>query len=143
MFAININPLRQHKFLEQYAYLLFGQFVIPHNQHGTNEVHLVFDNPQRVAFNPKDCEHKRRYSRAINTAKEHNHIAFTPESAVPRPWREYLECSQCKRSLVEPLGWVLAYSTKSPERWPNTCFSRLFCSSFWKLLCVNEFECGF
>ena len=69
MFAININPLRQHKSLEQYAYLLFGQFVIPHYQHGTNEVHLVFDNPQRVAFNPKDCEHKRRYSRAINTAK--------------------------------------------------------------------------
>ena len=77
IFAININPLQQHKSLEQYAYLLFGQFVIPHYQRGTNEVHLVFDNPQRLAFNPKDCEHKRRYSRAIDTAKEHNHIVFT------------------------------------------------------------------
>jgi len=106
MFAINTNPLRQHKTLEQYAYLLFRQFVIPHYQHGTNEVHLVFDHPGRVDFNPKDCEHKRRYGQAKSTAKEHNHITFTPQSAIPRPWREYLECKQCKRSLVEALGLV-------------------------------------
>lgn len=116
MFAININPLRQHKSLEQYAYLLFGQFVISHYQHGTNEVHLVFDNPQSVALNPKDCEHKQMYSHAINTAKEHNHIVFTPESAVPRPWRECLECSQCKRSLVEALGWVYLHTAQSHLR---------------------------
>ena len=88
MFAINTNPLRQHKTLEQYAYLLFRQFVIPHYQHGTNEVHLVFDHPGRVDFNPKDCEHKRRYGQTKSTAKEHNHITFTPQSAIPRPWRE-------------------------------------------------------
>ena len=106
MFAINTNPLRQHKTLEQYAYLLFRQYCVPHYQHGTNEVHLVFDHPGRVDFNPKECEHKRRYSRGSSTAKEHAHVTFTPQSTIPRPWREYLDCRQCKRSLVEALGWV-------------------------------------
>lgn len=36
MFSININPLRQHKTIEQYANLLLRQFVIPYYQHGTN-----------------------------------------------------------------------------------------------------------
>ena len=66
-----------------------------------------------VAFNPKDCEHKQRYSRAINTAKDHNHMVFTPKSAVPRPWRECLECTQCKRSLVKALGWVYLHTAQS------------------------------
>ena len=106
MFAINTNPLRQHKSIDQYAYFLFRQIVVPHYQIGTKKVHLVFDHPQRLSFNPKDCEHSRRYGQSKSTTKDHNHIKFTPDSAIPRPWREYLECRQCKRSLVEALGWV-------------------------------------
>ena len=83
MFAINTNPLRQHKSIEQYAYFLFKQIVIPHYQIGTNQVHLVFDHPNRLFFNSKDCEHNRRYGNSKNTTKEHIHIKFDPESAIP------------------------------------------------------------
>lgn len=115
MFSINVNPLRQHKTIEQYAYLLFKQFAIPYYQRGAKEVHLVFDYPGRLTFNPKDCEHKRRYNdnQAKTTAKEHCHIVFSPQSAIPRPWRAYLDCRQCKRSLVEALGLVYLRSAQA------------------------------
>ena len=86
MFAINVNPLRQHKTFEQYAYLLFKQFVLPHFCRGTHEVHLVFDHPGRLPFNPKDCEHKRRYDKTKGNTSEHTHITLIPQSAIPRPW---------------------------------------------------------
>lgn len=113
MFAININPLRQHKNVEQYAYHLFRQSVVPHFSRGTLEVHLVFDHPGRLPFNPKDCEHKRRYSKSTS---EHTHITLTPQSAIPRPWREYLDCRQCKRAITEALGWVYLHSAKNHLR---------------------------
>lgn len=62
MFIYNTNPLRQHKTLEQYADFLFRQYAVPHLHLGTNEAHFVFDYPARLSFNPKDCEHKRRYA---------------------------------------------------------------------------------
>ena len=37
---------------------------------------------------------------------------FTPESQIPRPWREYLDCKQCKRSLVQALGLVYLRTAK-------------------------------
>ena len=108
MFAINTNPLRQHKTLEQYAYLLFCQYmcIVPHFQHGTNKVYLMFDHPGSVPFNAKECEHKRRCSQGKTSTQEHTLVSYTPQSTIPRPWREYLECRPCKRSLVKALGWV-------------------------------------
>ena len=91
VFAINTNPSRQHKTIEQYAYLLFKQYVVPLFSCGTQEVHLVFDHQARQEFNPKDCEHKRRYSKSDI---EHTHIELTPQSPIPRPWQQYLECRQ-------------------------------------------------
>ena len=38
---------------------------------------------------------------------------FTPESNIPKPWREYLNCRKCKRSIVEALG--LAFCRRAPE----------------------------
>ena len=48
-----------------------------------------------------ETEQKRRYNKEI---KDHNDIVFTPETEIPRPWHSYLECQQCKRSIVEALG---------------------------------------
>ena len=107
MFAININPLRQHKSIEQYAHLLLRQFAFPHYTSGTKEVHLLFDNPERLTFNPKKCEHNRRY---IQESKHHVHISLTENSPIPRPWREYLQCMACKRCIVEVLGLVFLRS---------------------------------
>ncbi len=126
MFAINTNPLRQHKTMEQYAYFLFRQSVVPHFSRGTQEVHLVFDHPGRLPFNPKDCEHNRRYSKS--SGSEHTHVILTTQSAVPRPWREHLECRQCKRAIVEALGWVFLHTGKNHLQGNQTlvlagCFS--------------------
>ena len=47
---------------------------------------------------------KSRYSKLVN--KNHRHITFTPALVVPRPWIEYLDCRDSKRSLVETIGLV-------------------------------------
>ena len=105
MFCINVNPLQQHKTLEQYGNLILRRFVIPYYQQGTQEVHLVFDHPGRLPFNPKECEQTRRYGQSN---KDHNHITLTPHSNIPRPWRDYLECRKCKRTIVETLVLTFA-----------------------------------
>ena len=74
----------------------------------------MFDHPERLEFNPKDCEHKRRYGNSkVGTANtEHTHISLTPQSEIPKPWRQYLDCRQCKRSIAETLGWVYLHTAK-------------------------------
>ena len=116
MFPLNITPLRQHKTIKQYAYLLFRVSIVPHFSRGTPEVHLVFDHPERLPFNPKDCEHKRRYGNSKNSTSEHTHVKLSPQSPIPRPWREHLECRQCKRSIVEALGLAYLQTAKSHLR---------------------------
>ena len=104
MFAININPLRKHKTIAEYAQFIFKQFAEPRFEQGTQEVHFLFDHPNRLPFNPKFWEHRKRYAKA-NT--NHTHIAaLTPQSKIPRPWREHLNCGQCKRSIIEALGYA-------------------------------------
>ena len=107
MFPINTTPLRQHKTLTDFAQFLLKVYVLPHFGHGSKEVHLVFDSPERLSFNPKTCEHKRRYEKRVDT-KDHTHTCITaqPQSLIPRPWREYLKCQKCKRSIVEAIGWA-------------------------------------
>ena len=106
MLCIDINPLRQHRSIEQYASLLIKQFAFQYYQQGTNEVHFIFDCPGRLEFNPKDCGPKRM----INA--DHMHIEFTPDSVIPRPWRNYIQCRQCQRSIVETLGLVFLRSAQ-------------------------------
>ena len=110
MFIINTNPLRQHKTLEQYSDFLFRQHAVPRYSLGISEVHFVFDTPTRMDFNPKFFEQKRRDT---NSAKEHSHLIFTPQSSIPKPWREFLNCRTCKRSIIEALG--LAFCRRAPE----------------------------
>ena len=72
----------------------------------------MFDQSGRLQFNPKDCEHKRRYGGSKDSDKEHTHVTLTPQSLIPKPWREYLGCRQCKRSIVEALGWTYLCTAK-------------------------------
>ena len=103
MFLINIRPLRRTKTVAEYASLLFNQAVVQYYKAGTNEIHLVFDKPGRQTFNPKACEHHRRYSKG-NTTSQHHHCSFTPDSTIPSRWQDHLECRECKRSIVEAIG---------------------------------------
>ena len=110
MFPLNITPLRQHQTITDYANLIFNVSVLPHFRRGTGEVHLVFDHPERLDFNPKSCEHKRRYGKA---SSEHSHISVDPQSPIQRPWKQFLQCKQCKRSIVESIGWAFLRTAKS------------------------------
>ena len=105
MFLINCKPLRHTSTVEEYATLLFNHFVLPHYQAGAVEVHLVFYTPSKQSFSPKCYERIRRDQSHPSTS--HNHISFTPSTKVPQVWRAYLECRQCKRSIIEAVG--LAY----------------------------------
>ena len=103
MFPLNTRPLRQTKTISDYTKLLFNQFVLQHYKIGVGEVHLIFDKPGRQQFNPKQFEHHKRYlqNKAVT---DHQHYSFMPHSIIPNGWQGYLECRQCKRSIVEAIG---------------------------------------
>jgi len=56
MFVINTKPLRRTITIADYGNLLFHQHAVQHYKAGTIEVHLIFDNPRRQNFNPKQYE---------------------------------------------------------------------------------------
>jgi hypothetical protein len=121
MFLINVTPLRQHKYFKQYADLIFKQFILPYYQLGSKEVHLLFDYPNRLSFNPK-C-----------------HEEFYVDGVIPKPWREYLECSQCKRAIVEILGLIYLRSIRHCLQHDQTmvlagCFSGENQDNAWKVV---------
>ena len=103
MFLLNTRPLRQTNTVSDYTKLLFNQFVLQHYKTGVNEVHLLFDKPGRQLFNPKQFEHRKRYLQN-KTVTEHQHYIFMPHSTIPNGWQGYLDCRQCKRSIVEAIG---------------------------------------
>ena len=112
MFLINTSPMKRMKSISEYSLLLLNRFVLPHFRRGGQEVHLIFDNPGSLPFSPKFSEHQRRDSKSIANVN-HKHITFTPETALPRVWRDYIECRQCKRSIVEAIGLALLRSARS------------------------------
>ena len=106
MFLINCKPLRTTKTITEYAMFLHNRFFVPHFRNDAKEIHLIFDAPKQQSFNPKMFEQERRdQGHASNST--HEHIAFTPTTQLPTKWREFLECRQCKRSIIEAI--TLAY----------------------------------
>ena len=88
MFLINTKPLRMTKTLANYAQLMFERFAIEHFKAGASEVHLIFDKPGQQLFNPKQLEHAKRDC-TQKMSLQHQHISFTPETALPQAWPEY------------------------------------------------------
>ena len=106
MFLINCKPLRNSSAISDYATLLFNRFFLPHFENNCEEVHIVFDAPNKQHFNPKIFEQTRRDQGHCST-KIHEHIDFTPHTKPPPNWREFIECRKCKRSIIEAIS--LAY----------------------------------
>ena len=105
MFLLNTSPLRSTKTIAEYCSLLFNRYAFIHYKTGTKCVHFIFDMPNDNQFNPKLFEQSRRdmnIEKPDHTA--HQHHTFTPTTAIPRAWRNVLQCRQCKRSLVEAIG---------------------------------------
>ena len=102
MFIINCKPLRTSKSIAEYSLFLFRRFLLPHFQSQVKEIHLLFDTPNSNIFNPKMFEQKRRDKGKDSAA--HKHETFTPATKVPTNWRSYIDCRQCKRSIIEAVG---------------------------------------
>ena len=112
MFLINLTPLRQTETLHDYSHLIFRRFIQKHFRDGASEVHLLFDTPQPGKFNPKASEqHLRDVNKHVS--KSHTHTDFLPKSSIPRPWREYIECRECKRSIVKAIGLTMLTTSKA------------------------------
>ena len=104
MFIINTRPLHQTKTFFEYAHILFNRYILQHYQAGTSEVHLIFNKVNTQLFNPKQFEHTKHYSK---NSSDYQHCSFSPEASVLNKWQEYLQCQQCKRSIVEVIGLAL------------------------------------
>ena len=102
MFIINTSPLGTHKTYGEYALFLFRRFVLLYFNRGCREVHVIFDNPERLEL-PKTFERDRRDKIASVTV----HTCDSIEATIPIPakWREnVINCRQCKKSLTEFLS---------------------------------------
>ena len=103
MFIINTTPLGSHRVMADYAKFLFTRFIITQFKKGCEEVHIIFDNPGRLANTPKYFEHRRRDKSAIIQTNHHCDIIVST-TKIPSKWREnLLHCRECKRSLIKYL----------------------------------------
>ena len=100
MFLINTTPLRRTTSITQYSHLLFNRFALNHFKSGTREVHFIFDTPTK-SFNPKIFEQSCRDAKSKSA---HQHQEFTPNTPIPPHWREFIDCRQCKQSIIQSTG---------------------------------------
>ena len=113
MFLINVNPLNQHKKLQDYCKFIMERFIKSEFRKGCNEIHVIFDNPGSLEQSPKYFEQKRRDQEVSSTS---NSMHYCDDINGEKPinykkWREeFLKCRQCKRSLVIFLGNYLLQS---------------------------------
>ena len=103
MFVINTTPLGSHKTMVDYAKFLLIRFIEAQFRCGCYEVHVIFDNPDRLQNTPKYFEHLRR-DKLASIQTNHCCDTITGTSKIPKKWREDLiNCRECKRSLVKYL----------------------------------------
>ena len=102
MFLINTTPLKIHSSMLEYTTFIFVRHAGKYITAGVNEVHIVFDDPGRFDFHPKDIERTRRES--TNNSGVHEHVHIDDQTKIPSKWRELLGCRTCKRLLVEYVG---------------------------------------
>ena len=105
MFLINTKPLGSQKRLADYASFLLRRHALSQFIRGSEEVHIIIDNPGQLTNTPKYFEQKRRDA-AQKTNKEHYCDDFNGSTQVsPGQWREnFLACRDCKRKLVIYIG---------------------------------------
>ena len=106
MFLINTNPLGCHKSLADYTRFLLTRFILTQFSRGSEEVHVIFDNPARTKITPKSIEQSRRdYSNTVSTTHTCEELLPTTKIPTLTCWREnYINCRQCKRQLVKFIG---------------------------------------
>ena len=100
MFLINITPWSAHQNIGDYGDFLIRQHVYPHFRNLSQEVHLLFDDPDCVQLSPKYFERLHR-DKTTQLPEDHNCTQFTEDMIIPPKWRnDVLSCRVCKRNLV-------------------------------------------
>ncbi|CAC5392585.1 unnamed protein product [Mytilus coruscus] len=103
MFIINTSPLASHQTFGDYGEFLFNRWIIKkyYNQYTANEVHLLFDDPNRNGVSRKDIEITRR-----NTVIQEPTVRTCISSDTPllSNWRNYIAVRHKKRLLVNFLS---------------------------------------
>ena len=120
MFLINITPWSAHQNIGEYAQFLLRQHILPHFRNGSNEVHLLFDDPECQVQSPKYFERQCR-DKLHPVASDYCCNEFTKDLVISPKWREnVLNCRKCKRSLVSFLSKFFLESIRrklQPNLW--------------------------
>ncbi len=104
MFLINTKPLGSHKTLADYANFLLRRHAVSQFSKGAEEVHIIFDNPGRLANTPKYFEQKRRdATRKVHLEHYCDDLQGDTKLSHGRWQDNLLSCRDCKRRLV--ISW--------------------------------------
>ena len=103
MFMIHSMP-KDGSTMRQYAIMLVQRFMYHYIQHGTKQIHVVFDYSVGYSNHPKQIEHTQRYG-AQTQCPFDNHFSPTDcAKANTRDWNTILQCQQCKQRPYKLLG---------------------------------------
>ena len=94
--------------MKQYSAFLLDQYVQYYVHKNVAEIHIVFDHANRHQYHPKQIETAHQNATCI-----HNHTLFQDELKAPSKWRDHLDCSVCKRRIVNYVGDCLLRLTPS------------------------------
>ena len=89
MFHINTKPLGCHSYLEEYTNFLLTRCILTQFYRGSTEVHVIFDNPERVRNTPKSLEQSRHDSTS-SVSPDNTCKPLLPTTKIPpiSCWRE-------------------------------------------------------
>jgi len=107
MFLINTKPHHCHQIMKDCGNFRMRQFIVPlYLKKGSQEVHVLFDDPGRQVENPKQFEQSQRDTSLVTTFA----LYFFDDAEVPMKWQNTIKCRICKR-----LGLHLKYSAGTKE----------------------------
>ncbi|CAC5358481.1 unnamed protein product [Mytilus coruscus] len=115
MFLINTIPLSSHRTISDYAEFLFNRWIVKsHIQFKAQEIHVVFDHPNRNGTSPKDIERSRRIHDFVS---EKTYKTVSSHVLLPNNWQNFLNVRDHKRKLVNYLSYQVI--TLSLQRFQN------------------------
>ncbi|XP_065198289.1 uncharacterized protein LOC135829829 [Sycon ciliatum] len=122
MFLINSSPLACHNTFADYGKFIIQRWTSHWYERGVGSVHFVFDNATTLATSPKAILRISRDMASAGDDTQHEHIPVTENGTLPKAWRKFLGCRQCKQALCAfvsqyGLGNAQAFMTR-----PNQCF---------------------
>ncbi|CAC5413509.1 unnamed protein product [Mytilus coruscus] len=115
MFLINTIPLSSYRTFSDYAEFLFNRWIVKsHIQFKAQEIHVVFDHPNRNGTSPKDIKRSRRIHDFVS---EKTYNTVSSHVLLPNNWRNFLNVRDHKRKLVNYLSYQ--FITLSLQRFQN------------------------